>query len=289
MLHLKREGFVLTIIGAFILPHGSMVLDLDKKGLPKEAIKLHNAMVEMADEIEKLQPDIIFMTTPHSIALSNDFGIYLNKGGSGSAEWMGEYKKYQANIEFDQEISQNLLDYLIDKETAINGVVSFTSSVDAPLRWGEVVPLWFLRKLTKKPKYVLLSQPLRRLEFVEDLIPETLTLGNDLRLFFDNLNKQVVVLISADMGHTHQKEGPYGFDEIAEPFDQLMEKWAGKLDSKILIKKAAPMLTNALCCGYIGFVMLQGMLENKDFTPKVISRSAPTYYGMMVASYIRKE
>jgi len=275
----------MAIIGAYILPHGSMVLDLEKEGLPKEAIDLHNAMVEMAGEIEKLQPDIIFMTTPHSIALSNDFGIYLNKGGSGSAEWKGEYKKYKTSIEFDQEISQNLLDYLIDKETAINGVVTFTASADAPLRWGEVVPLWFLRNLTKQPKYILLSQPLRRLEYAEDLIPETLTLGNDLRLFFDNLDKRVVILISADMGHTHHKEGPYGFHELAEQFDELMEKWAGKLDSKILIKKAAPMLTKALCCGYIGYVMLQGMIEHKNFTPKVISRSAPTYYGMMVASY----
>jgi len=279
----------LTIIGAFILPHGSMVLDLEKEGIPQEAIELHNAMLNMAKEIEKLQPDIIFMTTPHSIALSNDFGIYLNKGGSGTAEWMGEYKEFQVKIELDQEISQNLLDFLIDKETAINGIVSFTASADAPLRWGEVVPLWFLRTLTKKPKFVLLSQPLRRLEFVEDLVPETLTLGNDLRLFFDNLDKRVVVIISADMGHTHQKDGPYGFSDVAAPFDELIEKWAGKLDSRLLIKKAAPMLTKALCCGYIGFVMLHGMLDNLYFTPKVISRSAPTYYGMLIASYTSNE
>ena len=279
----------MTIIGAYILPHGSLVLDLDKEGLPQEAIDLHNAMVEMAKEIEDLQPDIIFITTPHSIALTNDFGIYLNKGGSGSAEWMGEYKDFHVNIEFDQEISQNLLDYLIDKETAINGVVTYTASADVPLRWGEVVPLWFLRNLTNKPKFVLLSQPLRRLEDPEELIPETLTLGNDLRIFFENLKKRVLVLISADTGHTHQKEGPYGYHEMAEQFDLLMENWAGKLDRKLLIRKAAPMLPKALCCGYIGFVILQGMLENKDYTPKVITRSAPTYYGMMVASYTRKE
>ena len=47
----------MTIIGAYILPHGSMVLDLDKEGLPQEAIDLHNAMVEMAKEIEDLQPE----------------------------------------------------------------------------------------------------------------------------------------------------------------------------------------------------------------------------------------
>jgi aromatic ring-opening dioxygenase LigB subunit len=76
---------------------------------------------------------------------------------------------------------------------------------------------------------------------------------------------------------------------MAKQFDELMEKWAEKLDSKLLINKAAPMLSKALCCGYIGFVILQGMIENKNFTPKVISRIAPTYYGMMVASYTRKE
>ncbi len=276
----------MVIVGAFILPHGSMILDPKKKGLPKEAKDLHNAMIDAAKAIDKLKPNIIFMTSPHGISLSNDFGICLNKGARASAEWENDYKDYVVNIEIDQEISNELLEYLLEKETAVTGIAAYTPSADIYLRWSDAVPLWFLRNISSKPKYVLLSQPLRRHDQTEELIPETLCLGNDLRIFFEKLEKRVVVIISADMGHTHNKNGPYGFSEDAAPFDELMEEWAETLDSKLLVKKAVPKLGNALCCGYIGFVMLQGILEKKKLTPEVTNRSAPTYYGMMVAKYL---
>ena len=276
----------MAIIGAFILPHGSMILDPNKKNIPKEAIKLHKAMIEIKKSISELKPELIFFTSPHSIALSNDFGIYLNKGGSGSAEWNDEYQEFTVEIEINQEISQNLLEYLDDKETAIQGIAAFTPGVNAPFRWGEVVPLWFLKDINPKPKFIILSQPLRRLDKTKDLIPETITLGNDLRLFFESLDKRVLIIISADLGHTHQEDGPYGFSEDAETFDLLMEEWAASLDSNLLVKKAVPMLNTALCCGYIGFVLLQNMIENKGFITNVITRSNPTYYGMLIASYI---
>ena len=155
--------------------------------------------------------------------------------------------------------TETLKKYLLEKETAVTGIAAYTPGVEVNLRWGDAVPLWFLRKISSKPKYVLLSQPLRRHDQTEELIPETLCLGNDLRLFFEKLEKNVVIIISADMGHTHDKDGPYGFSEDAAPFDALMEEWAGTLDSKLLVKKAVPKLGKALCCGYIGFVMLQGL------------------------------
>jgi len=276
----------MVIAGAFILPHGSMILDPKKKGLPKEAKELHKAMIDATLAIEKLKPDLIFMTSPHGIALSNDFGIYLNKGGIGSAEWNNEYNEYIVEVDIDQEIANKLLEYLLEKETAVTGIAAYTPGVEINLRWGDAVPFWFLRNLSSKPKYVLLSQPLRRHDQTEELIPETLCLGNDLRIFFEELEKKVVIIISADMGHTHDKDGPYGFSEDAAPFDALMEEWASTLDSKLLLKKAVPKLDQALCCGYIGFVLLQGLLEKLKFKPEVTSRSAPTYYGMMVAKYL---
>jgi len=278
----------MAIVGAFILPHGAMILDPEKDGIPKQAIKLHKEMKNVAKIIEKLKPDLIFLTSPHSISLSNDFGIYLNESGSGSAEWNDDYKNYKVKVEIDQEIANELLDYLSEKETAINGIASFTPSVDAPFRWGEAVPLWFLRNLSTKPKYVILSQPLRRHDQAKDMIPETITLGNDLRLYFESIEKRIVILVSADLGHTHKEDGPYGFNEAAESFDELIEQWASTLDEKILTKKVLSKIDQALCCGYIGFVLLQGMIQNKGFTPNVLIRETPSYYGMMIATYLKE-
>jgi len=278
----------MVVVGAFILPHGAMILDPKKKRIPKQAINLHNEMKKIVKILDDLHPEIIFLTTPHSIALSNDYGIYLNKCASGTAEWNGEYQEYYVNVKINQEISNQLLDYLYEKKTAIHGISAYTMSVDVPLRWGEAVPLWFLRDLSSNPEYIILSQTLRRLEQTKKLIPETITLGNNLRLFFEMIEKRVAVIISADLAHTHEAEGPHGFAEEAETFDKMIQEWAASLDGKILIKKVLPLLEKALCCGFIGFVILQGMIENKDFTPNVLIRETPTYYGMMIASYIKK-
>jgi aromatic ring-opening dioxygenase LigB subunit len=273
------------IVGAFILPHGAMILD-KRKAQENNALELHNAMKQMAKQIKSLEPDIIFLTSPHGVSHSNDFGIYLNKAASCSAEWNGDYHNYTCEIPLDQELSKKLLDYLVDKETAISGVVTYTPGVNIPLRWGEAVPLWFLKDIPAN--FIIMSQPVKRLDEAKELIPETLTLGNDLRLFFENLPQRIVVIISADLAHTHQKDGPYGFDEAASIFDDLIGKWASTLNDKILLKQVVPKLDKAKVCGFIGFIMLQGMIEKLDFEPQLIVNQAPSYYGMMVAQFMKK-
>lgn len=243
-------------------------------------------MFEISKEIELLKPDIIFLTTPHSIALSHNFGIYLNRAGSGNANWEGEYKEFEIEIEFAQSLAIELVDYLQEKKLAVNGVTAFSSGMKAPLRWAEAVPLWFLKALPSKIRYLLLSQPIRPFVNQQHLIPELLKLGTSLKGYFDFLAEKVVVIISADLAHTHSEDGPYGFSKMAEPFDKLIENWAASLNDELLLKKAPPLLDQVRCCGYSGFVLLQSLLKKTDFTPTIVVRESPTYFGMMVVKYL---
>ncbi|MBD3191179.1 MAG: hypothetical protein GF308_11065 [Candidatus Heimdallarchaeota archaeon] len=277
----------MVVIGAFILPHGPIILNPSKEGIPSSAKKIHYAMLEASKHIEQLEPDIVFLTTPHSIALSHNFGIYLNRAGKGNASWEGEYEDYEIEIDFAQSLAIELVDCLQEKELAVNGITAFSSGMNAPLRWAEVVPLWFLKKVPTKTKYLLLSQPIR--PFISpplDRIPELKKLGTNLKSYFDFLAEKVVVIISADLAHTHTEDAPYGFSETAEPFDELMENWAVSLNEELLLKKALPLLDQAMCCGYYGFIILQSMLKKTNFTPRVIIRATPSYYGMMVVEYL---
>ncbi|MFX1485914.1 MAG: hypothetical protein ACFFBS_02205 [Promethearchaeota archaeon] len=277
----------MPMVGAFIVPHGSMILDPKKKAVQKEAIRLHNAMVDASNTIINLKPSLVFLTSPHGIALSRDFGIYLNSAGSGSAEWDNEYKEYRVCVEFDQEQAGRLLEYLRKRGALVSGISAFSASVDAPLRWGEVVPLWFLRGLSKETKYIIMSQPTRRYSEAKEMVPESLALGKYLKSFFESQRRKAVVIISADLAHTHSRDGPYGFSEAAKTFDSTIEKWASTMDESLLLGNASLKLESALCCGYVGFVILQGMLEGADFRSNVLARANPTYYGMIVAEYVR--
>ncbi|MFW9972459.1 MAG: hypothetical protein ACFFDF_19900 [Candidatus Odinarchaeota archaeon] len=273
------------IVGAFILPHGSMILDPKKNGISKQVIKLHEAMKKIRKIINQLSPDVIFLTTPHSIALSYDYAIYLNKLASGTAEWNGEYGEFSIDIRLSQELSTRLLNLLQTKDIAVQGISAYSSNVSVPLHWGEVVPLWFLKDLPLNLEYIILSQPLRRLEHARSMIKESISLGAHLKKFFESIDKRVALIISADLSHTHEKEGPYGFSEEAETFDKMIQDWAASLNSQILTEKIVPILDKAMCCGLIGFAILQGLIGNDNFKPNILIRESPSYYGMMVASY----
>ena len=275
------------IVGAFILPHGSMILDPKKKEISNQAIKLHYEMKKIGNIIKQLSPEIIFLTTPHSIALSYDYGIYLNKIASGTAEWNGEYGEFSIDIKLSQELSTKLLNFLQEKMSTVQGISAYSSSVSIPLQWGEVVPLWFLKDIPLNLEYIILSQPLRRLEHAKSMIAESISLGTHLKKFFESIDKRIALIISADLSHTHEKEGPYGFSEEAEIFDEIIQNWAASLNNQILTEKIIPILDKAMCCGLIGFAILQGMIEDDNFKPNILIRKTPSYYGMMVASYLK--
>ncbi len=59
--------------------------------------------------------------------------------------------------------------------------------------------------------------------------------GAHLYQYFETLNKSVAILISSDLAHTHQSDGPYGFSKVAEPFDRVLwEKLQKKTSFYIL-------------------------------------------------------
>ena len=67
----------------------------------------------------------------------------------------------------------------------------------------------------------------------------------------------------------------------------MIQDWATSMNSQILTEKIVPIIDEAMCCGLIGFAILQGMIGNNDFKSNVLIRASPSYYGMMVASYLK--
>ena len=201
------------IIGTGILPHGSLVLPASENDGSK-ANKIHQSMKNLANYIEALQPEIIFLSTPHGLALEKSFGIYKNETASGTAEWNDGYKEFAVSLKLRPKLASNLLDYLKRKNNDVQGITSYTASAPIPLRWGEVVPTWFLKNI--EADYVILTQPSRRINQALDMIPELEKLGQDIGSYLQGLPERVFVLISADMAHTYQEDGPYGIHPSAQ-------------------------------------------------------------------------
>jgi aromatic ring-opening dioxygenase LigB subunit len=284
-------------IGSLILPHGAITLDptnCNPKLTKQENTSCEqlNQSIQLASKkLKEMNPDIIILSTPHGISLENDFGIYMNQKAKGNAEWLGEYSQFEVSVTLESEVANQLKQYLKDRECNVQGISSFTVSEPAILRWGEVIPLWFIQKeLDENVKYVIMSQPMRRMN-MNSLIDELLVIGKGMYHFCQEhesvRDKRVAVVISGDLAHTHASDGPYGLSECAQKFDSIIEQWVQTQKSDLLIDSALQVVTDAKSCGYSGLVMLDGLLKeaNDSYESVLLSNLHPTYFGMLVAYF----
>ncbi len=73
--------------------------------------------------------------------------------------WRGEYGQYAVEVPLNSHQSLNLSRHLKSKGHSVSCLTGFASIEAMPLRWGEVVPLWFIEGANKKESSGLLQLP----------------------------------------------------------------------------------------------------------------------------------
>ena len=309
---------------AVILPHGDEALDpstiIDPRGR-QAAEHIHRAAASSTQWLEQvIRPDYIFLSTPHGVALSNDFAIYLDATASGSASIGGDAWHANASRQVElpsillaPELSTELLmDWLSGNNVA--GVqVSADADNDAILRWAEVIPLLLLGPPRAYRRHLILSHPLRRYEHGPEMTRELLDLGSVLFEWMESRPERFAVMVSGDLSHTHRADGPYGYSHASESFDRAIYTWASNPCrseyADELLTTSRDLQPHALSCGYTGFVLLHGILCGassatrwypqddlsdqptgvEPWESKVLVNTNATYFGMMVAQYKRSD
>ncbi|XP_066291853.1 uncharacterized protein [Branchiostoma lanceolatum] len=331
----------MVLVGSVVLPHGTMIFDGDPKssnegcrqrhaaldeGMKTSCSSLYTACSSAGEEVSRMTPDLVILHTPHGISLSRSVGVYVNPVAKGTAEWNDYWDDIKLELPMDKELANKFLTHLGDCGIDAQGICCFTN-YDAPLRWGEVVPLWFIQKNLRNPvKYLIISQSLLR---GEEALKQRLSVGRALSAFIDSLSDtRVVMAISGDLAHTH----PHSCDnplyqpnprwnmpedpEAAGMFGRCAEGWAKSAPTDLLtsaalevkvsgemwdpvvaeqwLKRANELHPKALSCGIGGFWVLHAMLYSQiergvSFSHKFLAREAPTYYGMMVTLFLKKQ
>eukprot|EP00118_Oscarella_pearsei_P003893 m.16192 g.16192 ORF g.16192 m.16192 type:complete len:338 (+) comp26774_c0_seq2:831-1844(+) len=308
------------VVGAFVMPHGGIALDptqfpSDNATLVEQAWRLHDACLDVAKVVSQLSPDVVLVSTPHGIADLKSFVFYLNENAYGKADTDNCRCPpccHDIAVSMDAELARKLTDYLQARTPNVSGLSAFgppsKNSQTFPLMWGEVIPLHFTlgsTGLNKTTDVVILSQPSRRYNHSVEMIGELVKLGEDMYSYLSSQPERIAIIISGDLAHTHLKSGPYGYSPSAEPFDEACGLWADTLNGDYLTKVAAEYVDKALSCGYTGFVMLQGLLSSGyeaslqvhflqvvlslcrgTWAPILYANYHPSYYGMMVASFL---
>ena len=148
------------MVGAFVLPHGGIVLNpthFSPANVTKQqqAEQLQDACIRAGQVVADLRPDRVLLVTPHGIEDQHAFEFYLNPAAAGFADTDNCSCPpccYNISVAVDSALSQHLIKRLAPEGYAVSGLAAFgppgEAGEPAALRWGKVIPLHFIPNAT---------------------------------------------------------------------------------------------------------------------------------------------
>jgi aromatic ring-opening dioxygenase LigB subunit len=230
-----------SLVFAAIAPHG----DLD------EMPELHTAMEELGRRFDAARVETAIVVTPHNVHVERHFAVV-------TAAHVGEW-------EVDRETAAELL----HAGLPILGVSyggNLPEQAEMPLDWGTEVPLDFIR-----PKRIVVVAPARDL-----LLDEHIRLGEAIAA----LPGRHALIASADHGHTHAADGPYGYHPASAAYDELLRQILAS--DQLDFRPLAELVDDAKADSLWQLLVLQGAV-GEAVRADVLAYAAQSYFGMLVA------
>jgi len=261
-----------------VAPHGFSIIE-EIAGTEKDLFKpTREAMTEMGKRLMEDKPDTIVVLTPHGLRLKGYNGIYTSNNCRGSLSQFEETVslEYKCDLELSNEILEAVSQTTIPVVGCNYGALSGDLS-NIEMDWGTLIPLWFC-KSDYQPEIVVIA-PTREIP-KEQLIEFGKTIGNVL----NRSNKKIAVIASADQGHCHDENGPYGYHEASRILDDKIMEIVKVDDLKKLLYIEESLIDKGKPDSIWQMLILFGII-GKSKKGLLLSYEVPTYFGMAVAIY----
>jgi aromatic ring-opening dioxygenase LigB subunit len=236
-----------VIVFAAIAPHG----ELD------DVPELRVAMEELGRRFDAAEPETTVVVTPHSVHVEGHFAVV-------TAGRVGETAT-------DRALAAAALDALRADGVSALGVSyggNDPAEAEMPVDWGTSVPLSFMAA-----ERIVVVSPARDRPLAEHVRAGT-------AIARATGDRRVALIASADHGHAHDADGPYGFDLAAAAYDAHLQAvlGSGRLDFEPL----GALVADAKADSLWQLLVLQGAV-GADAGVDLLAYAAPTYFGMLCA------
>lgn len=269
------------VVFACIAPHGSEVI-------PELAGEMFGAFGETRRGMEQLsslmkqrKPETIVLATPHSLRLEATIGVVTTEFAEGTLEDNG--KSVRLRCTCDRVLAKEIAGNAEKARLPVVGANYGTSDGPAscmPMDWGTLIPLWFFAGQDSATKIVIVTPsreiPLQSLADFGQVIVQTA----------QESGKRVAFVASADQGHAHKADGPYGFHPASKEYDEMVKRAVLDNDLKPLLNLAPQFVEDAKPDSLWQLAILQGVLETVQMKGELLSYQVPTYFGLLCAAYL---
>jgi aromatic ring-opening dioxygenase LigB subunit len=259
----------MIVFGA-IAPHGNPVYDEPDGATAR-------GMHELARRLRASGAEAAILATPHGTLLDGHFGVvraarlseHPNRFVSADRLYEGEGRP---------ELADACVRALHDAGLPALGMSFGTTAAGdsvMPVDWGVGIPLSFL----EIPAVVV--TPCRELSNDQHV-----RAGAALAAATGSV--PVAFVASADHGHGHAQDGPYGFSRHSAPYDEDVQDVVRRNALGELVDWPPERARDALADSLWQMLMLHGALGD-GFGAELLSYEAPTYFGMLTAAFERQE
>mgnify|MGYP005831457321 CR=1 FL=1 len=273
------------IVYACIAPHGSEVIP-KLAGDKFEAFgETRKGMEELTRAMKQHNPHTIIIATPHNLRLDQTIGIVTTQYSAGYLRDKGKTvsARFKCNRQLAQKIYQNAKKAELPVVAANYGTSEGPASC-MPMDWGTLIPLWFFGTQEKKKPQIIIVTPSREIP-----LTQLVEFGKIIVRVAEKSKRRIAFVASADQGHAHDKNGPYGFHPASAEYDQLVIKAVKENNLKRLLTLDPKFVEDAKPDSLWQIAMLTGVLDGVPMQARFISYQTPTYFGMLCADFKRVE
>ncbi len=283
----------MALVFAAIAPHGGLaIVEACRPAERLLATSTRAGMEELGRLFVAERPEAVVVATPHNVHIGNATGVLV------AGRVAGRLEGAPPSIALDVPVATDLA-WLVLESLVVAGVpsvgVSFggndPATAVAPMDWGVLIPLWFMGGRHDPPVPLVVVTPARDLPASAHV-----DAGAAIAEAAAKSGLRVAFIASADHGHAHVEGGPYGFHTSAAVYDELVCKLVRTGNLAGLTDINPDLVEQAKADSWWQMLMLHGATRGNstgssigssiEWTGRLISYEAPTYFGMMTAAYL---
>ncbi len=253
---------------AAVVPHGDEIVEPKTEEMKKLNIKMR----ELGKRCEAC--DLYIIISPHNLRVDTHIAVILTEYLRGV--WTCGNTKIEKELRSDRYLAKKIYDIALDNSLPVIGVNFGALEGEyscMPLDWGTLIPLHFIPD--RKTVLITPARNVKRVELVK--------FGELLGDIIQKDRRKICLLVSADQAHAHAVDGPYGFSDAAEKYDEEIVEILRTSDFEKLLDIPEELVENALPDSYWQLLILLGVAKKVKMRSEFVEYGVAHYFGMAVS------
>lgn len=261
----------MSLVFAAIVPHSPSTLPNVPTG-PDQLKTTRTALKDLEGELYVMQPDTIFVVSPHAPMSEAAFSVNLSPEFICTYEDFGDAQT-SLRLHGDVELVSKIREYSDQHQQSVNVITQ------PELDYGSAVALYHLTQHLPAVKIVPIS-------LAQLGVEQHYAFGQMLRSVAQQSNKRIALISSAELGHTLSADAPRGYHPAGEAFDKSVLDCIRSGDLTQLQSFNLELAESAQSVNeFRTLVLLSGALGGAQVQASVLSYEVDHGSGLLVAQF----